>query len=170
MIRYETATLDNGLTVAVNRDRSSKLAAVNILYKVGARNEDAEHTGFAHLFEHLMSAHEHVARLRRTGTNGLRRDTTPFPTTTTPISTYAAAREYRDGAVVESDCANAQPLTLARGVRHREVGVIEEVQAALPHQPVRATRRCCCARWAYKVHLRWSTIGMFARPYIPGRR
>ena len=54
MIKYTTATLDNGLTVAVNRDRSSKLAAVNILYKVGARNEDPSHTGFAHLFEHLM--------------------------------------------------------------------------------------------------------------------
>ena len=30
------------------------MAAVNILYKVGARNEDPRRTGFAHLFEHLM--------------------------------------------------------------------------------------------------------------------
>ncbi len=54
MIKYTTATLGNGLTVAVNRDRSSKLAAVNMLYKVGARNEEPSRTGFAHLFEHLM--------------------------------------------------------------------------------------------------------------------
>lgn len=54
MIRYTKAVLDNGLTILVNRDHASKLAAVNILYKVGARNEDPDKTGFAHLFEHLM--------------------------------------------------------------------------------------------------------------------
>lgn len=54
MIPYNKITLDNGLVVVVNRDRASKLAAVNLLYKVGARNEDPSRTGFAHLFEHLM--------------------------------------------------------------------------------------------------------------------
>lgn len=54
MIKYKQAVLDNGLTILVNRDRASKLAAVNILYKVGARNEAEDKTGFAHLFEHLM--------------------------------------------------------------------------------------------------------------------
>lgn len=54
MIPYRRKTLANGLTVLANRDRQSKLAAVNILYKVGARNEPPGRTGFAHLFEHLM--------------------------------------------------------------------------------------------------------------------
>ena len=54
MIKYQKRVLKNGLTMLVNRDRASKLAAVNILYKVGARNEMADKTGFAHLFEHLM--------------------------------------------------------------------------------------------------------------------
>ena len=54
MIKYKRAILDNGLTILVNRDRASKLAAVNILYKVGSRNEAEDKTGFAHLFEHLM--------------------------------------------------------------------------------------------------------------------
>ena len=54
MIKYKETVLDNGLTILVNRDRASKLAAVNILYKVGARNECEDKTGFAHLFEHLM--------------------------------------------------------------------------------------------------------------------
>lgn len=54
MIDYQKKILQNGLTVVVNRDRSSKLAAVNILYRVGARNENPSRTGFAHLFEHLM--------------------------------------------------------------------------------------------------------------------
>ena len=54
MIPYTRKILSNGLVVAVNRDRASKLAAVNLLYRVGARNEDPARTGFAHLFEHLM--------------------------------------------------------------------------------------------------------------------
>ena len=54
MIKYKQTILPNGLTVLVNRDHASKLAAVNILYKVGARNESEHKTGFAHLFEHLM--------------------------------------------------------------------------------------------------------------------
>lgn len=54
MIPYTRHTLPNGLTVLVSRDRTSKLAAVNMLYRVGARNEDPARTGFAHLFEHLM--------------------------------------------------------------------------------------------------------------------
>ena len=54
MIKYKGVTLPNGLQILVNRDHASKLAAVNILYRVGARNESEHKTGFAHLFEHLM--------------------------------------------------------------------------------------------------------------------
>lgn len=54
MIKYQQKRLANGLTILVNRDSASKLAAVNILYCVGARNEAEDKTGFAHLFEHLM--------------------------------------------------------------------------------------------------------------------
>ncbi len=54
MITYAKRVLPNGLTVVVNRDPISQMAAVNILYKVGARNESPTRTGFAHLFEHLM--------------------------------------------------------------------------------------------------------------------
>ena len=54
MITYKKTKLANSLTVIANRDRASRMAAVNILYKVGARNENPERTGLAHLFEHLM--------------------------------------------------------------------------------------------------------------------
>lgn len=54
MIEFQKKTLANGLTVIVHEDPSTPMAAVNVLYKVGARNEDYDHTGFAHLFEHLM--------------------------------------------------------------------------------------------------------------------
>jgi zinc protease len=54
MIRYNQFVLDNGLQVFVHEDASTPMAVVNILYNVGSRDEDPEHTGFAHLFEHLM--------------------------------------------------------------------------------------------------------------------
>jgi zinc protease len=54
MIHYEHFTLDNGLEVYVHEDHTTALAAVNILYNVGSRDEDESKTGFAHLFEHLM--------------------------------------------------------------------------------------------------------------------
>ena len=46
--------LDNGLKVLVHTDQSTPMAVVNLLYDVGARDEDEQQTGFAHLFEHLM--------------------------------------------------------------------------------------------------------------------
>lgn len=54
MIEYKQSRLANGLTVLVNRDTATEMAAVNIIYRVGARNENPARTGFAHLFEHLM--------------------------------------------------------------------------------------------------------------------
>jgi zinc protease len=54
MIQFERFNLDNGLTVLVHQDISTPMAVVNVLYDVGARDEDPDKTGFAHLFEHLM--------------------------------------------------------------------------------------------------------------------
>jgi predicted Zn-dependent peptidase len=54
MIQYERFTLANGLRVIVHEDTSTPMAVMNVLYDVGARDEDPAQTGFAHLFEHLM--------------------------------------------------------------------------------------------------------------------
>ena len=54
MIQFNKFKLKNNLTVIVHQDKSTPLACVNILYDVGARDEDESKTGFAHLFEHLM--------------------------------------------------------------------------------------------------------------------
>lgn len=54
MIQFEKFKLRNNLTVIVHQDKSTPLACVNLLYDVGARDEDENKTGFAHLFEHLM--------------------------------------------------------------------------------------------------------------------
>lgn len=54
MIQYNQFELSNGLKMLVHEDHSTPLAAVNILYNVGAKDEEEHKTGFAHLFEHLM--------------------------------------------------------------------------------------------------------------------
>jgi len=54
MVKFNRFTLDNGLRVIVHEDSTTPMAVLNILYDVGARDEDPDQTGFAHLFEHLM--------------------------------------------------------------------------------------------------------------------
>ncbi|MFZ9028538.1 MAG: M16 family metallopeptidase [Crocinitomicaceae bacterium] len=54
MVQFEKFTLDNGLRVIFHKEELSPMAVVNTLYDVGARDEDENKTGFAHLFEHLM--------------------------------------------------------------------------------------------------------------------
>ena len=54
MIQVNRYTLANGLRIVHNEDDSTQMVALNLLYDVGARDEEPSHTGFAHLFEHLM--------------------------------------------------------------------------------------------------------------------
>jgi len=54
MVKFNRFILDNGLRVIVHEDHTTPMAVLNILYDVGARDEDPDKTGFAHLFEHLM--------------------------------------------------------------------------------------------------------------------
>ncbi|MFI5139370.1 MAG: M16 family metallopeptidase [Sphingobacteriales bacterium] len=54
MVKFNRFTLENGLRVIVHEDSTTPMAVLNILYDVGARDEDPGQTGFAHLFEHLM--------------------------------------------------------------------------------------------------------------------
>lgn len=54
MITINRHTLDNGLRIVHSEFKDTQMVAINVLYDVGARDEHPEHTGFAHLFEHLM--------------------------------------------------------------------------------------------------------------------
>jgi zinc protease len=54
VVNFERFSLSNGLRVIVHQDNSTPMAVVNVMYDVGAKDEDPSRTGFAHLFEHLM--------------------------------------------------------------------------------------------------------------------
>lgn len=61
-IPYSTHYLDNGLKVIVSEDPATPKVSLNVLYRVGARDEDTARTGMAHLFEHLMfGGSKHIA-------------------------------------------------------------------------------------------------------------
>ena len=53
-IEFSKHTLKNGLRLIIHQDTTTPMAAVNVLYDVGSRDENPDKTGFAHLFEHLM--------------------------------------------------------------------------------------------------------------------
>ncbi len=53
-LKVEKYTLPNGLTVLLHEDHKTPVAAVNVYYKVGSKDEKPGRTGFAHLFEHMM--------------------------------------------------------------------------------------------------------------------
>ena len=73
-IGYATFTLPNGLRVISSEDHSTPIVTVDVWYNTGSRNERPGHSGFAHLFEHMMfqgSAHvrkaEHFQLIQRAG-------------------------------------------------------------------------------------------------------
>ncbi len=73
-ISYETFTLPNGLRVIYSEAHATPIVTVDVWYNTGSRNERPGHSGFAHLFEHMMfqgSAHvkkaEHFQLIQRAG-------------------------------------------------------------------------------------------------------
>lgn len=160
MIPYTKKILPNGLTVVVNRDRASKLAAVNILYKVGARNENPARTGFAHLFEHLMF-----------------RGTREIPNFDLPVQMASGDNnaftnnDYTDFYItlpkdnietalwLESDRMEGLEITPAKFEAEKKV-VIEEFRQRYLNQPY-GDQTMLLRALAYKVHpYRWATIGL----------
>lgn len=160
MIKYKEAHLKNGLTILVNRDRASKLAAINILYKVGARNEASDKTGFAHLFEHLMFRGTHnvpdfdMPVQMACGENNAftNNDYTNFYIT--------LPKENLSTALwLESD--RMRNLNLSREACETEkMVVIDEFKQRYLNQPY-GDESMLLRELCYKVHpYRWSTIGI----------
>src|SRR6185436_4806778 len=159
MISFQKFELKNGLKVIVNEDPSTPLAAVNILYKVGARDEDENKTGFAHLFEHLMfggsvNIPSYDEPLQLVGG-----DNNAF--TTNDITNYyctVPAENIETAFWLESD----RMLSLAFTDKSLEVQrsvVIEEFKQRYLNQPY-GDVWLMLRPLAYKVHpYKWATIG-----------
>ncbi len=159
MIKYNRFVLDNGLRVLVHEDHSTPMAVVNIMYDVGARDENPDKTGFAHLFEHLMfggSIHipDYDEPLQRAGGEN-------NAYTTNDLTNYYCqlpSENIETAFWLESD----RMLSLAFGAKSLSVQkkvVIEEFKEHYINKPYGDVWHKM-RELAYKVHpYRWMTIG-----------
>ena len=160
MITYDKRQLGNGLTVIVNRDRASRMAAVNILYKVGARNESAHRTGLAHLFEHLMFRGTHEVPDFDTPVQMACGDNNAFTNNdytdfyiTLPVGNIETA------LWLESDRMTGLDLS-QEAIEVEKRVVIEEFRQRYLNQPY-GDQNMLLRDMVYKSHpYRWATIGL----------
>lgn len=159
MINIEKRTLANGLRVVVHVDKSTPLAAINILYNVGAKNEHPDKTGFAHLFEHLMfggsknipSFDEPLQRVGGDNNAWTNNDVTNYYLTL-PSENLETGFWLESDRMLELDFSE-QSLEVQRKV------VIEEYKQRYLNQPY-GDIPLLISPLAYKVHpYQWPTIG-----------
>jgi zinc protease len=120
----EQFQLPNGMKVILSQDHSTPVVGLALAYNVGSRNEMKGHTGFAHLFEHMMfqgSAHvgkgEHPRYISAAGgiMNGFTRseDTTyieTVPAEKLPTILWLEADRMRSLAVTAANLKNQQEV------------------------------------------------------------
>ncbi len=159
MIDFHTQTLANGLQVLVHHDPNTNIAVLNVAYRVGSRDEEEDHTGFAHLFEHLMfggsvNIPAYDEPLQKAGGEN-------NAYTTPDLTNYyltLPANNIETGFWLESD----RMLGLSFDPRVLEVQrkvVIEEFNQRYLNQPYGNVWHIL-RELAYKVHpYRWPTIG-----------
>ena len=160
MIPYTRKTLPNGLTVVVNRDRASKLAAVNILYRVGARNENPARTGFAHLFEHLMFRGTRTVENFDLPVQMASGDNNAFTNNDYTDFYITLPKDNLETALwLESDRMEGLEITPEKLAAEKKV-VIEEFRQRYLNQPY-GDQTMLLRALAYKVHpYRWAAIGL----------
>lgn len=160
MISYDKTSLTNGLTVIVNRDKASRMAAVNILYKVGARNENPECTGLAHLFEHLMFRGTHQVPDFDTPVQMACGENNAFTNNDYTDFYITLPRDNIETALwLESDRMTGLDLSEEACQIEKRV-VIEEFRQRYLNQPY-GDLNMILRSMVYKKHpYRWATIGM----------
>jgi zinc protease len=159
MVKFERHTLKNGLRVLVNPDNSTPMAACNLLYDVGAKDEDPQQTGFAHLFEHLMfEGSLHVPHFDK-ALQHAGGDNNAF--TTNDITNYyitLPATRLETAFWLESDRMLGLAFSEEKLIVQKNV-VIEEYRQSFLNQPYGDTwlllRPLCYKKHPYQ----WGTIG-----------
>lgn len=160
MIPYTRKILSNGLTVVVNRDRASKLAAVNLLYRVGARNENPGRTGFAHLFEHLMFRGTRAVPNFDLPVQMASGDNNAFTNNDYTDFYITLPKDNLETALwLESDRMAGLDITAEKLDTEKRV-VIEEYRQRYLNQPY-GDQTMLLRALAYRVHpYRWAAIGL----------
>ncbi len=136
-IPIEQYTLKNGLGVVLSEDHGAPTVSLCVTYDVGSRNEQAGHTGFAHLFEHMMfqgsqnvGKGEHLILVRVNGgdVNGTTSDDS------TNYYERVPANQLDMALFLESDRMRALRITQANLDNQRST-VEEERRLRMDNQP-----------------------------------
>lgn len=160
MIQINKYILSNGLRIVHHEDLSTQMVAINIAYNVGARDEDASHTGFAHLFEHLMfcgSLHipEYDVAIQEAGGEN-------NAWTSNDLTNYYLTLPYPNAEIgfwLESDRMLGLDFE-GRGLEVQRQVVMEEFRQRSLNQPYGDLNHLI-RDLAYRVHpYRWPTIGL----------
>jgi len=160
MVKFEKMTLANGLRVIVHTDKSTPFVAVNVCYNVGAKHEDPQRTGFAHLFEHLTfggsrNVHDFDTPVQNAGGNN-----NAF--TSNDITNYyitIPANNIETALWLESDRMLGPKFT-KKGLEVQRNVVIEEFRQRNLNKPYGDVWHLI-RNLSYKVHpYRWPTIGL----------
>lgn len=159
MISFTRKILDNGLRVIIHEDKSTPMAAVNLLYDVGSSDENAERTGIAHLLEHLMfggsvNIPSYDREVQKAGG-----ENNAF--TSNDITNYylqLPAANVETGMWLESDRMLGLRFT-QKGLDTQRNVVIEEFKQRYLNQPY-GDMWMLLRPLAYKIHpYKWPTIG-----------
>lgn len=153
-------TLANGLRLLHSYDASTQMVCLNTLFKVGSRNESPEHTGFAHLFEHLMfGGSVNIPDFEMPLQNACGENNAYTSTDYTNYYTIIPAQNVETAFWLESD----RMLSLAFTPQSLEVQrkvVMEEFKLNYINQPYGDISHILAAL-CYKQHpYRWPTIGL----------
>jgi zinc protease len=159
-IQFSKKVLSNGLRVIIHRDESTPMAAVNILYNVGSRDEHPDRTGFAHLFEHLMFSGSETVKDYDEPLQLAGGENNAFTNTdTTNFHINLPANNLEVAFWLESDRMRALKVD-ARSLRTQQRVVIEEFKEVILNEPYGDIWHHLSAL-AYKKHsYRWPVIGL----------
>ncbi|MDD2622155.1 MAG: pitrilysin family protein [Bacteroidales bacterium] len=163
MISFEKYTLSNGLTVILHTDNTSPLLALNLIYKVGSRNEHPERTGLAHLLEHVMFEGTNKIPHYNEALQGVGGENNAY--TNTDITNYylsVPAQHLETALMLEADRMTNLAFIPEKFNIQRDVVIEEFKQRYLTHpfNDISLLLKPLC----YKKHpYRWNTIGMDIR-------
>lgn len=159
-MNVERLTLPNGLRIVHHRDTATAMVAVNVLYDVGARDEQPSMTGIAHLFEHLMfggsiNIPEFDTAIERAGGTDNAWTSNDF----TNFYDVMPAQNAETAFWLESD-RMLSPAFTEKGLEIQKNVVIEEFKQTCLNRPYGDTAHHL-RRLAYTVHpYRWPVIGI----------
>ena len=156
---FERRVLPNGLTLLLRRDDQTRMGCLNLMVRVGSRDENPDQTGFAHLFEHLMfSGSKHVPSYDQVA-QSMGAENNAF--TSNDLTNYYLtfpAPQLEVALWLESDRMGF-PLIDQKALDTQKQVVVEEFKERYLNQPY-GDAWLELRDLAYQVHpYRWATIG-----------